>query len=161
VSSTAHQLQGQGYVVCTNKVNKSHKKRRWCVQFCRWSFTDGPLGAFAIQMYKSCPCLRDSKNRTLLQLYKSASSLRWNSLDFVSSFASFLAWGINAARSFIKCRCLHKHTRRQQTRVGGTAVEATGRLFLLTRGGGLSVCFGWMNLLRWFFRRRCPWTFAL
>jgi hypothetical protein len=37
---------------------------------------DGPFGAFDSHMYKSCPRLRDSKNNTLLQLYRSANSLR-------------------------------------------------------------------------------------
>jgi hypothetical protein len=77
------------------------------IQFCKCNFIDGPLGAFDIHIYKSCPCFLDSKNKTLLQLYKSANSFKWNNFDFVSSFASFFECGNRAARSFIKCRCLH------------------------------------------------------
>ena len=46
------------------------------IRFWRCIFTVGPLGALLIHMYKSFP-LRASKNRTLLQLYSSASSLSW------------------------------------------------------------------------------------
>jgi len=76
------------------------------VQFCKCNFIEGPLGAFDNHRYKSCPCFLDSKNITLLQLYRSANSFKWYNLDFVSSLASFLEWGSRVARSFIKCRCL-------------------------------------------------------
>src|SRR5271170_3626309 len=45
-------------------------------QFCKCNFIEGPFGAFDNHKYKSCPCFLDSKNNTLLQLYRSANSFK-------------------------------------------------------------------------------------